>query len=285
MFISMPKDFFVPVLFNDKFEFDLETGQMQYDTNKRDKINIDISMDRGEDASTYQLKDTEKAIKEKVNTSLTPAKKEIKNISEEEVIDIQIEVLENILIKTINDKADLCNLDKVSINGKTFKDDLDDYLDRIEDIINQHIKKYSCGNIQNDEADENKKAEVYKKLSDITNEHFGFIKGITANMKPEEELEVILLYFKVILMCYIENIGGENNKNINSDKIEELVQMNLNKINDIFSNNYKLLKCNRCIENDEDEEELNMKNIEDKVIYEDNLIAEIDDEYIDSLGR
>lgn len=35
MFISIPKAFFVPVLFSDKFTLNLESNNMEYDTNRK----------------------------------------------------------------------------------------------------------------------------------------------------------------------------------------------------------------------------------------------------------
>ncbi|MEN8435269.1 hypothetical protein NX821_002474 [Clostridium septicum] len=285
MFISMPKDFFIPVLFSDNFELDSETGQMEYDTNTREKININENMSRGEGAETYQKKYAENVIKEKVNTSLQPEKEEFKKVQNEELIDIHINVIEKAIINNINIKQNLCNLNKVSINGKNFEDNLDEHLDRIEDIIKQHIQKYAYVNKSavGTEFTNGEKAKLKDKLINITKDNFAFLNEITSNMEPAEELNVILIYLKVILMYHINNMGCPNKYNGNN--IEELIEMHLDKIKSNFYNNCKLLMCNRISddENYEDDKEVDLKEMQKKILYKDNLISEIDNEYIYSV--
>ena len=46
MFISIPKDFFVPVLFSEDFRYNLENNTMEYDTEMRSDMNSHIDREK-----------------------------------------------------------------------------------------------------------------------------------------------------------------------------------------------------------------------------------------------
>lgn len=52
MFISIPKAFFVPVLFSDEFTLNLESNNMEYDTNRRRITSDGYRTTVGEDANS-----------------------------------------------------------------------------------------------------------------------------------------------------------------------------------------------------------------------------------------
>lgn len=52
MFISIPKSFFVPVLFSDEFTLNLESNNMEYDTNRKKSISYGYRTTIGEDVNS-----------------------------------------------------------------------------------------------------------------------------------------------------------------------------------------------------------------------------------------
>lgn len=40
MFLSIPEEFFVPVLFSSKFELNVENNNMEYDTSEKNGVNV-----------------------------------------------------------------------------------------------------------------------------------------------------------------------------------------------------------------------------------------------------
>lgn len=104
MFISMPKEFFVPVLFNSEFKLNEETGQMEYDTNARKNIiknniaNIDVNMVRKLSVSKEGLEEIKKEVENLLDKSFESVNKvvdvltpeQIKKMNFEQMIEINL---------------------------------------------------------------------------------------------------------------------------------------------------------------------------------------------------
>lgn len=103
MLISIPKEFFVPVLFSKEFRLNEETGQMEYDTEKRcnsikENINVDLDMVRKLTISKDGIDEVKKEMEilldksfesiNKVVNILTPD--QIKKMNIEDLVDVNI---------------------------------------------------------------------------------------------------------------------------------------------------------------------------------------------------
>lgn len=62
MFLSIPEEFFVPVLFSSKFTLNLENNNMEYDTSEKYKINVGYRSPKEE--LTEEAEEKEKVEKE-----------------------------------------------------------------------------------------------------------------------------------------------------------------------------------------------------------------------------
>lgn len=207
MFISIPKDFFVPVLFSKEFRYNFESDAMEYDTERKIK---DYSYKNSRD----KLADIEERIY--INSrgeTEDILEKELKNI-EDEIVEEQIlnyvkgfvrymeELRESgCLIGTKEESMKLLNMyvnkfrdlykeykDAVSkIRRPLSKADIDGmidyYIGKIEDVYNKHLASLNCKNLNYDNI-EKLIDEIVNDAKDILKEH---IKNLNCKLINVEE--------------------------------------------------------------------------------------------------
>lgn len=211
MFISIPKDFFVPVLFTDKFELNLENNNMEYDTQKR-------TVDLEPSDSRKKLMDIGNKEKNKTNkvyeNKMAVPKKDISEMSLEEKKKYHIEKATGIINMHFN-KLDCLKLSETQKNKlrefhlNRFKkvydmhekifDEFEHVLTPVEiqglldihgnkfiNVFNKHRDKIACLGLSEDEV---------QKILDWHINHFKelvmkHIKEVNCNLANKKEKEI-----------------------------------------------------------------------------------------------
>ncbi|MGL5380653.1 hypothetical protein [Clostridium sp.] len=211
MFISIPKDFFVPVLFTDKFELNLENNNMEYDTQKR-VIDLEPSdsrkklMDMGDKANNMGNKAPE--------NKMIIKKKDISEMSSEEKLNYHIEKATGIINMHFK-KLDCLKLSETQKNtlrelhlskfkknynmhSKIFDEfkhvltpvEIQGLIDMHENkfikIFNKHRDKIACLGISEDEIQKILDWHI-KHFKELVMKH---IKEVNCNLANKKEIEI-----------------------------------------------------------------------------------------------
>lgn len=172
MFISIPKDFFVPVLFSENFRYNSESDAMEYDTdynNLENKNNMQKLQDldyldyRGEDAGL-----TAEYIKNLINIDDKMIEKQILNYSKSFIKLIEELKRANCFNKTgfdvikvikfyaksfrdlYNDYKELISNVRMPISAADETQIIDKYIGSLEDMYNKQLAELNCKNLDYD---------------------------------------------------------------------------------------------------------------------------------------
>lgn len=172
MYISIPKEFFVPVLFSENFRVNLENNSMDYDTEKQEQeVQNDLSRNKLLDLNSFgNRSDSENIIIEEV---LSKEDKLIQDqiidyikgfmmfINElklynclgkdEEASSMQlVNYYAGEIKKIYNDYKNLIENMKTPLHKSDIDGIVDEYVNRIEDVYNENLKRLNCQNLNYD---------------------------------------------------------------------------------------------------------------------------------------
>ncbi|MCR1952409.1 hypothetical protein NSA50_15375 [Clostridium sp. DSM 100503] len=288
MFISIPKEFFVPVLFSEEFRYNFETDSMEYDTERKTS---DFSVPN----SRAKLADIEYSISRNSRGEIEEVlKSELKNI-EEEIIEEQIanyikgfmrymeelreagclDMSERERLKLLNSYVrkfrELYNNYKnviSNIRRPLSKSDIDGmidyYIGKIEDIYNQHLASLNCKNL-NYNSIEKTINEVVNDAKDILKEQ---IKNLNCKLINKEEF---CKNDKELKESFAHDSDMYNT--IDNEFVQEIQNKNSRFIEE--NQFVRVIKKNRLIDN----ESIDTKFIENNnFIVDNNLIKESENE-------
>ncbi|WP_195262805.1 MULTISPECIES: hypothetical protein [unclassified Clostridium] len=286
MFISIPKEFFVPVLFSEEFRYNFETDSMEYDTERKTS---DFSVPN----SRAKLADIEYSISRNSRGEIEEVlKSELKNI-EEEIIEEQIanyikgfmrymeelreagclDMSERERLKLLNSYVrkfrELYNNYKnviSNIRRPLSKSDIDGmidyYIGKIEDIYNQHLASLNCKNLNYDSIEKTIN-EVVNDAKDILKEQ---IKNLNCKLINKEEF---CKNDKELKESFAHDSDMYNT--IDNEFVQEIQNSRFIEENQFV----RVIKKNRLIDN----ESIDTKFIENNnFIVDNNLIKESENE-------
>ena len=172
MYISIPKEFFVPVLFSEDFRVNLENNSMDYDTEKqKQEISNDLSRNKLLDLNSLgNRSDSETIIIEEVLSKedkliqdqiLDYIKgfmmfiNELKSYNclgkDEEASSMQLVNYYAGEIKNIyNDYKNLIENIKTPLHQSDIDGIVSEYINKIENVYNQNLKRLNCQNLNYD---------------------------------------------------------------------------------------------------------------------------------------
>ncbi|MDY2631639.1 hypothetical protein [Clostridium sp.] len=174
MFISIPKDFFVPVVFSDDFRYNSENNSMEYDTeysnlnsNSRKKLqDLEYIDCRGEDTgyTAEYMEDliniNDKKIQEQILNYSKSFMKFIEELKRANCLDkngFNIGKLINYYAKAFrnlyNDYRKLIINVGMPISQSDENQIIDKYIGELEDIYNNNLKELNCKNLNYDEIE------------------------------------------------------------------------------------------------------------------------------------
>lgn len=206
MFISIPKDFFVPVVFSDDFRYNSENDAMEYDTdynnsenkNNRQKLqDLDYLDYRGEDSGTGL---TAEYMKNLININDKRIEEQILNYSRTSLKFIDELKRANCLG---SDKANIAKL--INYFAKSFRDIynnyknliinvsmpisasdenqiIDKYIGELEDVYNKFLGELNCKNLNYDTI-EAIMDELFDNARDILREEIRNINCEIVNIR------------------------------------------------------------------------------------------------------
>lgn len=174
MFISIPKDFFVSVVFSDDFRYNSENNSMEYDTeysnlnsNSRKKLqDLEYIDFRGEDTgyTAEYMEDliniNDKKIQEQILNYSKSFMKFIEELKRANCLDkngFNIGKLINYYAKAFrnlyNDYRKLIINVGMPISASDENQIIDKYIGELEDIYNNNLKELNCKNLNYDEIE------------------------------------------------------------------------------------------------------------------------------------
>lgn len=179
MFIAIPKEFFVPVLFSDEFNFNVDTNRMEYNTEKNKNLNTDsrrkLFDNDGQDvivqSSMRKIEKDEydkldEHIKHVTDIFMMHIKKiECLKVSDDEInnsLNMHIGNFKKVYENHINMFSSMSKiLTPSDIDGI-----VDNHVNRFIGIFEKHLKKLNCNNM------------TTKQIEKVLEEHIIKIKGI-----------------------------------------------------------------------------------------------------------
>ena len=172
MFISIPRDFFVPVVFSDDFRYNSENDCMEYDTdlsNSKYNINRRMLMDLNSEGNSREdsgfiaeemenlININDKKIEEQTSNYSKSFMKFIEELKEEGCLDkngVNIKTLVNYYAKSFrelyNSYKDLISNVTMPISSSDEDQIIDEYIGKLEDIYNKNLKELNCKNLTYD---------------------------------------------------------------------------------------------------------------------------------------
>ncbi|MDV4151950.1 hypothetical protein R0131_14070 [Clostridium sp. AL.422] len=201
MFISIPKDFFVPVLFNDEFRYNSESNAMEYDTGHNNaKANInrqklqDIEYAREETGFTEESLenliniDDEKIQEQILNYSKSFLKliEELKNANCLDSNTVDVNKLINNYAKGLRDLyyeyKNLIIEVRLPISQSDEEGIIDEFIGRLEDMYNKNLEELNCKNLNYDVI-EGTMDQLFDDARDILREEISNINCELVNRK------------------------------------------------------------------------------------------------------
>ena len=284
MFISIPKEFFVPVLFSEAFRYNIETDSMEYDTerqtrefsipNSRAKLaDIEYSISRNsrgeiEELLKSELKNIEEEIlEEQISNYVKGFMRYMEELREAGCLDMSERERLKLLNLHVNKFRELYNnykevisnirtpLSKADIDGM-----IDYYIGKIEDIYNEHLASLNCKDLNYD--------AIAKTINEIVNDAKEILREQIKNLncklinkeevcKIDKELEDDFKHESDMYNTIDNEFVQESKKNINNRVIEE---------NEFV----RAIKKNRLIDN----ESIDIKSVENNNLIENNKLIE-----------
>lgn len=282
MFISIPKEFFVPVLFNEDFRYNFETDSMEYDTerktsefsvpNSRAKLaDIEYSISRNsrgeiEEVLESELKNVEEEIiEEQIANYVKGFMRYMEELREAGCLDMSERERLKLLNLYVNKFRELYNnykevisnirrpLSRADIDGM-----IDYYIGKIEDIYNEHLASLKCENLNYDSI-ERTINEIVNDAKEILKEQIRSLNCKLINKeevcKGNKELEESSKYDSDIFNMMDNEFVQESQKNNNRFIEDKFV---------------RAIKKNRLIDN----ESINVKSVENDNLIENNKLIE-----------
>ncbi len=214
MFISIPRDFFVPVVFSDDFRYNSENDSMEYDSdlsnskysfNRKMLQDLDSIGDTREDSgftAEYMenlININDKKIEEQILNYSKSFMKFIEELKRENCLDkngVNIRTLINYYAKSFrnlyNNYKNLIINVSMPISSSDENQIIDKYIGELEDIYNRNIKELNCPNLNYDyieltlnEIFDNAREIIKEEIRNINCE----IVNIKSSCKKSEEVE------------------------------------------------------------------------------------------------
>lgn len=228
MFISIPKDFFVPVLFSDEFRYNSEDDTMEYDT-EENKLNHNINRKRLQDLGAVRGESGGDSVGD---SEITP------------------EYVENLI--NINDKKIEEQILKYSYSFIKFLDEL---------------KKANClGNSEADiKSLVNYYANGFRKLY---YQYKNLVSEFVMPISSSDEDGIIDKFIGELEDLYNKNIEDLNCKNLNLDAIDATTDEIFNNARDVLKEEIENINCeivNKITPNKSEEEIRNAVNNADNI--------------------
>lgn len=175
MYISIPKEFFVPVLFSEDFRLNLENNSMDYDTKQEQEIQSDLSRNKLFDLNSLgNRSDSEAIIIEEVLSKEDKLIQdqiidyikgfmmfidELKSNNclgkDEEASSMQLVNYYAGEIKNIyNDYKNLIESIKTPLHQSDIDGIVHEYTNKIENVYNENLKRLNCKNLNYDSLEE-----------------------------------------------------------------------------------------------------------------------------------
>ena len=175
MYISIPKEFFVPVLFSEDFRVNLEKNSMDYDTEKQEEIPLDLSRDKlfdlnslgnRSDSETIIIEEVlskeDKLIQDQIVDYIKGFMMFINELKsnnclgkDEEASSIELVNYYAGEIKNIyNDYKNLIESIKTPLHQSDIDGIVHEYINKIESVYNENLKRLNCKNLNYDSLEE-----------------------------------------------------------------------------------------------------------------------------------
>lgn len=214
MFISIPRDFFVPVVFSDDFRYNSENDSMEYDTdlrnskyniNRRRLQDLDSVGDTREDSgfTAEYMEDliniNDKKIEEQILNYSKSFMKFIEELKKANCLDkngVNIRTLINYYAKSFrelyNNYKKLITNVRMPISASDENQIIDKYIGELEDIYNRNLKELNCTNLNYDYI-ESTLNEIFDNAREIIKEEIRNINcelvNVTSTCKSPQEVE------------------------------------------------------------------------------------------------
>lgn len=214
MFISIPKDFFVPVVFSDDFRYNSANDSMEYDTdynNSKSNTNrkmlqdlepLDIIRSDSNITAEYMenlININDKKIEEQILNYSKSFMKFVEELKEANCLDkngFNVITLINYYAKSFrklyNDYKNLIINVSMPISQSDENQIIDKYIGSLEDIYNNNLKSLNCKNLNYDEI-EAITDEIFDNAREILKEEIRNINceivNKSSNCKNSKEIE------------------------------------------------------------------------------------------------
>lgn len=172
MYISIPKEFFVPVLFSENFRLNIDNNTMNYDTQKHEEENYDIlsrkkllDLDSLGNRSENEpiiieeiLSEEDKLIQEQILDYVKGFMIFLNQLKlanclgqDEEVASIElVNYYAGEIKKIYNDYRNLINSIKIPLHPSDIEGIIHEYINKIENIYNKNLERLNCKNLNYD---------------------------------------------------------------------------------------------------------------------------------------
>lgn len=243
MFISIPKEFFVPVLFSEDFRYNFENENMEYDTNEYDttKYNKEVRSVSDPHTSREKLADIDFINGERQDGEFTT--NYMDNIGDKEIEEQLIDYIKGFM-RFINE------LKKANCLGKSEAESI------------QLINYYASG---------------FRKLYD------DFIREISNVRRPlyPADIEGFLdHYIGKLEDLYNKNLAELNCNNLNYDTIEGIITEIVNDARNILREEIRNINCNLV---NRESPCKSSGSIEKSFMQGDNIYNTIDNEFVQEM--
>ncbi|VYU38377.1 hypothetical protein [Clostridium tertium] len=204
MFISLPKEFFVPVLFNNEFQFNNENNSMEYDSEKKREDN---------------------------NEGF------ISNISRNDVLDNKSLVKD----ERLRSDGEFTSNYFENIEDKDIEEQIVKYINGFMRFIRE-LRDANC--LGNNEKESIRLVNYYaRKFKDIYNMYKEEILNVRRPLTPADVDAFVNYYINKISDIYNENLAKLNCKTLNYDSIEAVIDEILNDARKILKDQIENLNC------------------------------------------
>lgn len=170
MFISIPKDFFVPVLFSEDFRYNLENNTMEYDTEMRSDMSsqidrekiadIDYTNNKNQDAeftTDYIDNIKDRGIDALVINYIKSFMKFIYELEEANCLGKSITDIVKLLnyygrsfINLYNDFINEVSMVRMPLHSSDIDGFIDHYIGKLDDIFNKILEEINCPGLDYD---------------------------------------------------------------------------------------------------------------------------------------